>query len=181
MDTKPVINKVDEFGDLLKKGMEYIKKACEVYVQAITEDPNLLEEFKTKYPEVSMSAWADIEAVGRGTLSQGLLFKASSGYNRLKKLPLSLQQKYINGTVELLIEGGESLKVKVEALTTDQARQVFSRTHVRTLGEQRAYLESKRSKNKLKPYKIIDKKLVVKRVEFTIEELEDILKELRLS
>jgi hypothetical protein len=91
-----------------------------------------------------------------------------SGAERLKKMPFSLQEKYLKDSFELLIlnDDGTTDKILVALndLTPSQAAQLFERDTIRSLPAQRAWLESERArraengKKVVKPpYKIVGK------------------------
>jgi hypothetical protein len=144
---------VDEFKELFHQGLENIAKAAAIYVKAIDENPNNHAVFAHKCPNIPMSAWAGFEAVGRGWLDYRLLLIGGSTTKSIRKLPLSQQKLALDSGDEVLVSNGESLIVKVESLTPSQAKQVFAGDHIRSLGEQRAYVESRHSPD-AKDYKL---------------------------
>jgi len=135
---------IEEFKNLVTIGLESIARAAELYVKAIDENPKNHERFATACQHVPASAWSGFEAVGRGWLDYRLLLNGGTATKILRKLPRSQQTAALDNGVEMLINGseGDTLVVKVENLTPKQAKQVFAKDHVRSKGEQRAYLES---------------------------------------
>ena len=133
---------IEEFKTLIQAGLESIAKASAVYVKAIDENPKNHMRFAESCPLVPASAWSGFEAVGRGWLDYRLLLNGGTANKIMRKLPRSQQTSALDDGVELLIKDGDTLRVQVESLTPKQAKQVFARDHIRSLGEQRAYLES---------------------------------------
>lgn len=133
---------IQSFAEYLKQGIEFIQLACNIYVQAITNDPTKKEKFVEAFPEITASGWARFEDVGRGLMYAGFLTTQSHVTFYLKRLPLSDQKTLANGKVCLMLPNGDNLMVDVRTLTPAQAKQVFAYNHVRDLPEQRAYLES---------------------------------------
>lgn len=135
---------ISEFRSALESGIENIAKAAAVYVTAIDSDPDAKEMFLSGFADViPSSAWAGFEAVGRKQMHPKLLFGAGNNRGYLKHLPFSDQEKIMDGhKYDLLISGGDSVRVDPREISKDQARQLFGRGHVRTLSEQRSYLES---------------------------------------
>lgn len=133
---------IEEFKRLIQTGLESIAKASVVYVKAIDENPHNHKRFADSCPLVPASAWSGFEAVGRGWLDYRLLLNGGTANKIMRKLPRSQQTSALDNGVELLLDDGDNLIVKVENLTPKQAKQVFAKDHIRSLGEQRAYIES---------------------------------------
>lgn len=177
---------VQEFGDLVVKGVEYLFKACKVYVKSIDNNPAAYQDFEDAYPEISSSAWRRFEAVGRGALHPKLLTNMTIGAKRLERCSYAEQSRYIDKPVEVLLADGDVLKVGIHGLQPSQIKQVFASDHVRTHSEQKAYLESLKSNEiverarraKVIPYTIIKGKLVVGDIIFTKADLLRILVQL---
>lgn len=133
---------VQQFKELFTGGMQKIREACQVYVKAVEENPELEPEFRAAFPQISESGWANIELVGRGAMDYRLLWEGGRARNRIKQLPPSRQAAVLDNGVPLLSKDGSELKVKVENLTPKQVEQVFGGNHIRTLAEQRAWIEA---------------------------------------
>jgi hypothetical protein len=157
--------KIDKFGGLIQCIGSSLVSAGKLLVEIIEEDPTAKRRIQAKYPEISASMLNQLEAVGRGQLHPKLALTGSAGYMRLRGLPMSDQERYLEESVELLVEAGEDydvLLVKVSDLTPKQAAQVFAPDHVRAQGAQRAYLEDQKQKATLahrceelpEPYKV---------------------------
>lgn len=161
--------------------MESFKKACDLYVQDIDRDPELAEVYREAYPDIPAGSWKGFEAVGRDALVPQLLWAEDPGPRALARMPKHVQLKHLDAPVEMLTGKGEVLMVNVRGMSQAQARQVFNRNHVRSLGEQRAWLEEHQPAHdepEALPYEVRSGKLVVLRpVTFTRAQLQKLLME----
>lgn len=180
---------VEEFGDLFLKGIEYLLKACQLYVKTIEDNPDVKSDFEETYPDISPSAWRRFEAVGRGSLHVKLLTNLTTGAKKLGRCSFTEQSKYVEEPIEVLLSGGDMLKVNIHNLQPDQVKQVFAPDHIRTRPEQRAYIESLKTTKAIEtsrkeaaevspPYEIKRGKLIVGGVIFTKSDLVRILVQL---
>lgn len=176
--TVPETSSIARFGELLRQSLNAFSEACRVYVNDIDRDPALAAVYRTSYPDIPPRSWQGFEAVGRGVLVPQLLWAEGPGPRALTKLPMSTQTRLLNEPVELLTVDGDTLMVDVKAMSAAQARQVFASSHVRSLGEQRAWLETQRKPADPKglPYRVRSGRLEVFRpVTFTRAELQRLL------
>ena len=140
---------------------------CKYYVKAIDEEP-LLKKYLVENNLAKASDLNNFEKVGRGMMSVKLLNPSKKQYMCLAKCPISEQNLYL-GTetkkgqpIEVLTVNGDTLKVDIDNLTGSQVNQVFDYEHVRSLAEQKIYLEElkkrdyieKRPKKNKEPYTI---------------------------
>jgi len=180
-----VVSYVSEFKRLWISGMEKLLQACKLYVNAIDLDKKAKQAFKEAMPKINNCAWSRIESVGRNQMHYLLLVDSSPAASKLRKLPYSEQQKVIEVGCEVLTDTGDKLKVKSENLTVDMVKQVFANDHVRDIGAQRAFRESKKIANKIKSetpqsiYKVNGAKLeVYTPCTFTRQQLLNILQDM---
>jgi len=158
---------IERFGDLFKRGIEHIHEAATVYADAVDADPDLINAFKEAFPGIPHGAWSGFEAVGRGWIDRRLLWGGGKASAALKRLPISQQSSALNSGVEILSSDGSALTVKVEDLSKAQTMQVFTGNHIRTLSEQRAWIEDRRQAKSdppvlLLPYEIKRGKVIVR-------------------
>ncbi len=118
------------------------------------------------------------ERLGRRQLHPELMFKVSSGGLRLQYLPYSVQEAALKDGVDVLESTGtDSRKIAVHELSAKQAKQVFAKNRVRSLAEQRTFIEEERSKklpvNNPSAYVIRKGKLVIGGCEFTLAQVLD--------
>lgn len=186
MNNEIVVSKdyVSEFGEALKATVLNWRRAGEVYVQAIDADPANKTIFFEKFPEIPPGVWTRIESVGRGTVLPELITSAIGCYKQVARLPISEQKMVSCHPIELLLANGDILKVKINDLQKDQIKQVFAIDHVRSIQEQKAYLEQSKSKYSkvekavTKSYSIVGKgKVEINGFVFTVRELSRIISE----
>lgn len=109
-----------------------------------------------------------------------LLLGPTKGTRLLERLPYALQERYAREPIPTVIfKNGEPavLEIGVRNLTRELAEQVFAEDHIRDEAEQRAWLESQKTKALIKksaakmPYEVRKDKLIVGDVVFTKREL----------
>lgn len=114
-----------------------------IYARSIqVHGPGAREAFAAACPHITAGTWRRLEAVGNGSLDARLLTAGSCGANALRRLPITAQREALGTGVEVCLPGGDALRVQVDDLTPEQARQVFAADHVRSLPAQRAWLEA---------------------------------------
>lgn len=174
---------IESIRSCLEKGIRELKRVGELYVEAITNNPEMREAIQDAIPEISPSTWSRFELLGRGHAVAQLVYDDSLPAKNLLRCPLSEQEKYIGGEgFELLLDNGDILKVSLHNLTRTQTHQVFAKDHVRDIAEQKAWL--KQSKSDPKPnftpeepaYVIVKKKVRFrKNTELNRKQVADIL------
>ena len=143
--TTSLSDSVKAFASAFSAAQDHYLTAARLYADAvIAHGPASREAFSAAHPNVSQSTWRRLESVGAGVLDARLLTAGSVGASSLRRLPIHLQQEALNGGVTVLVSGGDTLVVAVDALTPDQTRQVFANDHVRTPSAQRAWIESRK-------------------------------------
>jgi hypothetical protein len=89
-----------------------------------------------------------LERLGRNQIHESLTFNTRPGGIKLMTLPLSEQVVAISeGITVLEPDEQDSRNIPVNDLTHAQCKQVFSNGRVRSLAEQRSYLQEKKAKN----------------------------------
>lgn len=145
-----------------KSSIENLKRSIEAGIQAWEDagkevvrlldiDQMTLEEIAEKAQSdlITVNVLAQFERIGRGQVMPKLLVMDFPASKHLQRMPLSEQQRLLDGTVDLLVirdNGTDTLVVKARDLTKDQCKQVFSKDGVRSLGAQRAFIEDRRKK-----------------------------------
>jgi hypothetical protein len=168
-----VSSKVEEFRTALQEGIGGIVKASEIYVAAIDENPRNADAFRDAFSEwVPASAWSQFEAVGRKWMHPRMLMGGVADKKKatiIKRLPYSMQDRvFKKDRFPLLTVDGDTLQVDVLEATASQAEQLFNGPNLRSLGEQRAWLESRKVAQKdeiaeMLPYVITDGKVTFRR------------------
>lgn len=169
------VSKIDQFRTALTAGIDGIVKASQIYVSALDEDPANADKFRDQLSElVPASAWAQFEAVGRKWMHPRLLLGGVSDKRKasiIKRLPYSYQERIFNHErFKLLTVKGDTLSVDPMECTSEQAEQLFSDSGYRSLGEQRAFIESLQKAKKeevleaeILPYTIVDNRITFRR------------------
>jgi hypothetical protein len=177
---------IKRFAELYVKGVEAWIEAGTVLCELVDADPHVYDYILKDCPNLNAGILERFEQMGRKTLHPQLLLNNSIGYSRLQKLPYSLQERYLDEPIPLVVhtESGETdiLLVKAREMTKDQANQVFANGRLRTEGEQKAWLiqqQSNKSRDIIPAqetgYKIKGKKVIINGVEFTRRQLASIL------
>jgi hypothetical protein len=142
--------KIDSFIALFKDGVEAWIKAGEILVDLVEADPHTYDYIIQKCPTLNAGILGRFEQMGRKTLHPQLLLTASPGFAKLQKLPFSMQERYIEEPIPLVVhtdDGTDILLVQAKNMTKEQAAQVFAGDRLRTDGEQKAWLMQQRSMN----------------------------------
>ena len=115
------------------------------YAELVDRFPEAKEELKHRLPGVPSRTWIKFEAVGRGYMHPQLISNPHFAIPRLERMSYSDQTKAVEGKMDVLTAQGDTLKVALSELTPEMAKQLFAHDHIRTLSEQKVYIESKRS------------------------------------
>lgn len=167
MQTLSKTNAIEEFYSLVMEGVKAWKKAGEIVAKQVDVDPEFPDKIHDAHPEISVDFVLAFDRIGRRLLHPDLLMDDSPGTCRLRELPFDVQAKHLTKPVQLLVVNGnkyDELSVDVRNLTAAQARQVFSKSGVRSIAAQRAWLEDKNAKQSVpsdEPYRIVGRKLIV--------------------
>lgn len=176
-----------EIHELILSGINSWVKAGEIIAREVDESETFRDELCESCglaPELVDRFYA----LGKKMIHPQLLVMEGPGPTALLKLPFALQERYCTKPIEVLIrsaKGWETLLIEVQNLTGDQARQVFANGQVRSIGAQRAFVESKNLKTfnpsaeSDTPYKIVGKRVTMRRdTTFTARDLARILAEM---
>jgi len=176
------INKsdVEKFGSLLLGGMDALLQAGELAAEAMKRNPKFVDQVCDKYRDLTPEFVKRMADVGLKKVRAAWVINTGPGARRIARLPYATQAKHEIEPVELLLDNGETLQVDVRNLTPDQAVQVFADNRIRSIAEQRAYLEDKKSKQAPKqfnePFRVSGHKLIVMQpCQLTSKQLANIL------
>lgn len=184
LQVSKVTEAIEQFGVFMDDGIKKIHDACKIFTEVIDVIGRRkgMKLFLKRYPNIPRSAWTRFEAVGRGMLRSELLFNFSQGAKQLRCMPVADQDKYLGEPTEVLTSTGDVLRVSIKDMSRDQAKQVFATDHVRSLSEQKGYLETQRelratTKVSSVPYVVRGKKLIIHEsgLSFTKHQLTKIL------
>jgi len=139
--TPDLSDAIGEFAVAFRSASEGFATAGRIYAEAVAAHGDVARAlFNERIPGVVPSVWRRLEAVGNGSLDHRLMNAASRGAQSLRRLPAPLQAECLDRGVDVLLAGGDSLRVAVDNLQASQVRQVFAGDHVRSLSEQKAFL-----------------------------------------
>ena len=145
-----------EFKASLDAGINGFIQAGDIYVRAIDQDPEYAERLQEELKDIVPSrAWSQLEALGRKIIHPKLILGGLSDprkTNIIKRLPYSLQNRvFKEEKFPLLISGGDILDVNLLKASYDQTIQICGEGQIRSLAEQKAYIESNKLKEELRP------------------------------
>lgn len=150
---------LNSFYDALQRGKDALEDAGRILVSLIDEDVSVKERIMAEHPEITEDVIETFERIGRKQLYYKLCLLEAPGIRALKRCPYSEQVQYSTDPIPmLLLNGRESdhLTVAVHALNPEQVKQVFGGHRIRSLAEQRAWIENQKSKprplDKREPY-----------------------------
>jgi hypothetical protein len=166
--------RVAEVLRLFSEGLHCWYQAGVLVVELIDNNEGGVELLKKESNGMVTDRWiALFERIGRHQLLPQLAYATDPGMERLGKMPFSLQEKYLDEPVELLIlkddDTTDKLKISMHDLTARQAAQVFDKDCVRSLSAQRAWLENERERRfaEAKPVPDFPYRINGRRVTFT--------------
>jgi hypothetical protein len=152
MKTQQLINidkGIAEFGTHVGAGIESWIKAGKLLVELVGQDPDVYAKIIAKNPHINAGVLGRFEQMGRGMLHPQLLLAHTPGLNKLAAMPYSVQQKYVEEPIPVIVETGagtDVLLIKAREMTAGQAAQAFASNRLRTEGEQKAWLLDQRQR-----------------------------------
>lgn len=164
-DIQTIDQAIARLSGLIGLSMEFILRAADIYVRFIDAVEDGEERFRRAVPTMKPSAWSELERIGRREIDPRLWNDRSPAGKYLKRLPYSQQRAALDHGVQLYIKGNEGddhLIVDTAHLTGLQIKQVFAGDRVRTLPEQRCWLESQEAqdarsvRHRRVPYRIVN-------------------------
>jgi len=142
-------DKVNLFIDAYQRGMKAWEDAGKIIVEIVDQHPEGVDMIYRLCPTFTPTLIGMFERIGRGLLLPALAMDGSAGSRKLRDLPLSMQKKYYEEAIPVIINtpsGTDTIMIEAKNMTKDQAAQVFAKGRIRTEGEQRAYLAEQNSK-----------------------------------
>ncbi len=148
MMKKEETGKLDDISGLILKGLECWVEAGEIIADFLDNNPSGMSEI-TKASGLDETIIRRFYSIGRHELHPMILCSTSLGVQKLARCPYNEQERYLEEPISVQISGGDKLNVGVKNLTKEQVKQVFSRDHVRTAPEQKAWMEAEQRKTEL--------------------------------
>jgi hypothetical protein len=161
---------IREFVEMFEQGKQCWVKAGKTLAEAVDKIPGFLEMMEEHCPQFPPRFIKRMLDLGRGALHEELLLANTKGEQALARLSYSWQEKYVKQPVEVLLKkekDWDNMLIPVADLTPDQVHQVFDGAGIRTLAQQRVYLENAWARKTAPPnqtnlpYRIVGGKLVV--------------------
>lgn len=139
-------SRIEQLQHAIFTGIESWRHAGALLVSILEEDGLSLAMISER-SDLPLDVLAQLEKIGRNQLVPQLLLAEYPAARKLERLPMSEQERLMIEPVEVMImkDGKpDTLHVAVRHLTGSQVRQVFAANHVRTLAEQRQWIESQK-------------------------------------
>lgn len=133
---------VKEAFELIDRCRKTWLEAGKIIAKRMDEDKGFADRF-SEQTGIAIDIVIGFQRVGQGKVLPQLLLMNKGGTNCLRRMPIEVQEKYLNEPLPVVIKKGDSydvLPVAVTDLTRDQVEQVFNGEGVRSEGAQRAWL-----------------------------------------
>ena len=139
---------IEELKQSIQAGISAWVKAGSIVVKLIDDHGKTIDEIADACGLPS-GAIARFEQLGRGVLYQDLLLSDAPAVKYLIHVPVSQQREAWERGCEVIVTKGDefdTMCILPKNMTAAQCRQVFNGSRVRSLAEQRAYLEDLKTK-----------------------------------
>ncbi len=141
----------------IKRDLEGLGTTAKMIVKKFDEDPVNAEIFYKAAAEAGISAGfiRRIEAVGRKTMDPRLLGGTVCRHvAKLRRLRADLQKRVLDGEkFKFLTADGTILMICLRDCEKVQAEQMYANGRIRTLPEQKQWLEAKKSEKNIRDFK----------------------------
>ena len=179
---------IKTFGKYMADGLRCIKEAAREYVGAIDRWPDADIKFAEAFPWITAKDWKLLRGIGRGELAGRVFFIPNDKTIRaVSVFPLHVQEALV-GTVETapvpqkVFSHGRVIEKRIDEMNAAEISAVIDSkaARIRTVEEQIAAATKAEPEPKQKTWEIRGGVLCVYgRVNFTAEEVADILKKMR--
>lgn len=183
---KSAVEAAREIAKRITAAMGQMVEAARLYAQALDQfgSDEVTGALYEIAPDVPSMFWVRLELIGREQLDHRLLFGGQRVDGKLRKLPLSQQRAALDTGIAVLVDEGDHLLVQPSDLTPVQIQQVFAGDHIRSLSEQRAWVEIHRPREAApepyqEPYVVRGGKVEIRRpVTLTRKEIARLLEQM---
>lgn len=140
-------NACAEIAKLIQQNIDGWVRAGKIVAQLLDDGATLdtiVESINVRH--IKRDLIAALERVGREQCLPELLIADYPAANPMQLLPLSEQKRCTDGTIEMLVMNdgmADTLQVSARDLTKEQCKQVFAKGSIRTLGEQRLWMQQR--------------------------------------
>jgi hypothetical protein len=150
MNSLTISNETDDFLLLFRAWRRTVIEStlalARKYVALLDANPQFRDDLLDQAPDISARDLVNLERIGRTQLHPQLAFPSPDkpGRTFLARCSYSEQLKHLESPVPVVLQNqpSEHLLVAVDSLNYEQCRQVFAKDHVRSLAEQRAWLDA---------------------------------------
>lgn len=142
-------NLIEAFVKSFKDAGQALAETGRLLVKIVDTVPNGIDRLIDRLPGLSPYTVKFLLAVGRGQVLEQLCLSESPGVLRLRECDVAVQRRHIAEPIPLLIyEGGKTshLLVSVFDMSMQHSKQAFGRGFVRTLEQQRQWMEGQKPK-----------------------------------
>lgn len=146
--------KISQFKQEMNASADAIKKAATHYYEALQIDAKARDMFSAQYPTISSKTWSGFIKIATGELDSRLLFDATPGGKALTYCDTVTQKEYIENPIPVSCGNGDTILIQLDKMTSEQARQVFNRGAVRDIPEQRAWIETQKTRRQISKPKV---------------------------
>lgn len=143
MSKTPSVDKVSVFCALVQQGIDAWVEAGKLLVELIDGDPDAVQGISARAPWATREVLSNFERIGRGQVLPQLLVDPSEGAQALLKLPYEEQRRLCDAEVAVasLVRGEIVVASKrIQKLSRQECRTLFSATGIRPIAEQRKLL-----------------------------------------
>jgi hypothetical protein len=137
--------KYEQLVKYIQLGLDSWVKAGEVIKNLIDQDGHSVADI-SEATGIPVPVVGKLESLGRKLILPQLLIATWPAASLIPQLSYSQQEKVVEDGVDLLLENGDTLKVKAENMTYHQAKQVLGGGSIRSLPAQKAWLEDEKRK-----------------------------------
>lgn len=148
---------VEQFRAKINESANSIEEAARIYYNAVHGSPEAAALFRSAFPSVSSRTWSNFMKLAQGALLKSLVFNGSHGAVALSYCDIDSQKVFTTNPVPVMLSNGDILQIHLDKLTGFQSRQVFNRGSVRDLAEQRAWIETQKTRAKITKTKMVDR------------------------
>jgi len=156
--SKMTAGEFEKIVDQIKKNFsdinEKILNIGKCYLKCFAAGEEYVEKLKEAFPDIPNSKWGLFGLVGMNKIAPGLVVYGGTGFNLIKRLPVSEQERLLTKSIEVLTidKNGKTdiIKAEFKTLSYEQQKQVISFDHIRNLSEQRTHIETIHTRQYLK-------------------------------
>ena len=144
---KPALSAIAQIRSLLADVGDRLLRAGQLYVAEVDRDPSFRDIMRAEFPTMTGAFLRDLELVGRGALCSRALELGLACGSKLKRLPISEQERLLSEGVEIWT-GKDTRTVPITECGPAIMAQIFGKDHVRDPSEQAAWHEEQSARRR---------------------------------